>query len=365
MKTLQIAVIPGDGIGPEVMAPCLRLLEIALAPARAACALNFRECAAGAELYRRVGEALPEDTFEACRQADAILFGAAGLPEVRYPDGREIVPQIELRERLELYAGVRPARSFPGALNPLKDPRASALDFVLVRESTEGLFASRDHTEREGDAWAKDFLLVTRPACERLFRFSFELARRRKAKGAPGRLTCVDKANVLGSMSFFREIFFETARRFPDIEAEARYVDATALDLIRQPWRFDVLVTENLFGDILSDAGAALAGGMGMAPSADIGDRHAVFQPCHGTAPDIAGRGLANPAAMILSGAMMLDWLGERRRLPALVEAGARLSEAVNAAFANGALQPCEIGGSDGAEAIARAVERQLLAAHA
>ena len=173
-------------------------------------------------------------------------------------------------------------------------------------------------------------------------------------------MTCVDKANVFRSMAFFRRIFDERAARFPDVAADHHYVDATALDLIRKPWTFDVLVTENMFGDILSDQAAALVGGMGMAPSGDIGDRHALFQPCHGSAPDIAGRGLANPTATILSAAMMLDWLAQQSGIEALGEAAMRLERAVDAAFAGGALTPFELGGRDGTRAIADAVASNL-----
>jgi 3-isopropylmalate dehydrogenase len=158
----------------------------------------------------------------------------------------------------------------------------------------------------------------------------------------------VDKANVIPSTAFFRSIFLECAARYPDIEADCIYVDAAGLMLVRAPWRFDVMVTENLFGDILSDVGAALVGGMGMAPSADIGDHHAVFQPCHGTAPDITGTGLANPTAMFLSGAMMLEWLGERHGVEGYRRASSMLTRAVEGAFAPGDLIPHENGGSAG-----------------
>jgi 3-isopropylmalate dehydrogenase len=162
-------------------------------------------------------------------------------------------------------------------------------------------------------------------------------------------------------MAYFRSLFLEVAERYPDIDHECAYVDATGLRLVRAPWDFDVLVTENMFGDILSDVGAALMGGMGMAPSADIGDHHAVFQPCHGTAPDIAGRGIANPTAMFLSAAMMLDWLGGRHAVPACMQAAARLQLAVDAAFAGGDLVGFENGGSAGTETIAAAVHAHLL----
>jgi 3-isopropylmalate dehydrogenase len=170
----------------------------------------------------------------------------------------------------------------------------------------------------------------------------------------------VDKANVLPAMAFFRKLFLESAERNPDVLADCAYVDATALRLVRAPWDFDVLVTENMFGDILSDLGAGLMGGMGMAPSADIGDDHAVFQPCHGTAPDIVGRALANPTAMFLSAAMMLEWLADRHDVPACRRAGADIRRAVGAAYAPGSIRPIESGGSDGTNVIVDSIYRAL-----
>jgi 3-isopropylmalate dehydrogenase len=200
-----------------------------------------------------------------------------------------------------------------------------------------------------------DTMKISRSVSERLFAFSFELARKRRRTGRPGRVTCVDKANVLPAMAYFRSIFLEVARRYPDISTDCVYVDAAGLQFVRAPWTFDVLVTENMFGDILSDVGAALVGGMGMAPSADIGDDHAVFQPAHGSAPDIAGKGIANPTAMFLSGAMMLEWLGERHGLEACRRAAADLTRAVETAFADGHLVTRDNGGTaDTAEVTAR-----------
>jgi 3-isopropylmalate dehydrogenase len=294
--------------------------------------------------------------MDACRSADAILLAAMGLPSVRLPDGTEISPQIDLRFQLQLYAGVRPVRTMPGLPQVLADPRAAALDFVLIRESTEGLFATRGRGAVVHDQVATETLVLTRAVSERLFDFAFALARRRKARGAPGRVTCVDKANVFAAFAFMRRIFDERARGFPDIEAAHAYVDATALDMVRRPWTFDVLVTENMFGDILSDLGAGLMGGMGMAPSADIGDAHAVFQPCHGTAPDITGQGKANPTAMFLSAALMLDWLGGRHGCREASQAAALIEAAVSHAYVSRRLKPFELGGSDGTQAITTAV---------
>jgi 3-isopropylmalate dehydrogenase len=356
MRELRIAVLAGDGIGAEVMAPCLELLRI-VGSRTSEFRLCFEPHEAGAAVYLRTGEALPTAVVEAAASAHAILLGAMGLPDVRYPNGTEIAPQIELRERFQLYAGVRPIYVLPGAPTPLGDPRARDIDCVLIRESTEGLFAARQLTRRDANLAVFDTMKISRETCERLFTFAFDLARRRaKVLGRPGRVTCVDKANVLPAMAFFREIFLEVSKRYPDVGAECAYVDATALRLVRAPWNFDVLVTENMFGDILSDLGAGLMGGMGMAPSADIGDTHAVFQPCHGTAPDIVGRGLANPTAMFLSAAMMLEWLGDRHALVACHHAAAEIRRAVRAAFATGTLQPTESGGSAGTKAIVDAV---------
>jgi len=358
---LTVAVFPGDGIGPEVTAPCVELLR-ELTATLGGPVLEFEALAAGAGHYVETGDALPQASLDRADAADAILLGAMGDPDVRYPDGTEIVPQIDLRDYFELFAGVRPVTTQPGMRVPLADERGQCLDFVIIRESTEGLFAHRGEAEETDDS-SSDRLTITRAACERLFDFSFELARTRKARGGPGIVTCVDKANVLQSMGFFRRLFDERAERFPDIERRYMYVDAAALALVKQPWMFDVMVMENLLGDILSDLGAGLMGGLGMAPSADIGPGHAVFQPCHGTAPDIAGQGKANPTAMFLSGAMMLDWLGDRHESPELHEGAEIFRHAVFTAFGDGALFPTELGGAAGLAEITARVRAEMQAA--
>ena len=354
-NAFTIALLPGDGIGPEVMSPCLEVLAEAERIV-GGFSLAMRAHPAGAGELRDHGEALPAATLEACRAADAILLAAMGLPDVRYPDGTEATPQIDLRIQLGLYAGVRPVRCLPGFPRVLADPRAADLDFVLVRESTEGLFATRGKGAVVNDAVAVESLVITRETSERLFDFCFRLAAQRKARGRAGKVTCVDKANVFSAFAFFRRIFYERAAAFPDIGAGHAYVDAVALDMVRRPWDFDVLVTENMFGDILSDLGAGLMGGMGLAPSADIGDKHAVFQPCHGTAPDITGLGKANPTAMILSGAMMLEWLGAMRGSQGASAAASLIERAVGKAYVDAGLKPYELGGRDGTAAITRAV---------
>jgi 3-isopropylmalate dehydrogenase len=349
---LHIAVLAGDGIGPEVMAPALEVLR----KIEATTDLKFRftDAPAGANNYRETGKSMPESTVRLCDEADAILLGACGLPSVRYPDNTEIMPQVELRFHFDLYAGVRPARLIPGVPSPIVGADKRGIDLVVIRESTEGLFASMGKGVVTHED-ARETLVITRKTSERLFEFSFRLAERRKARGRPGALTCVDKANVFKAFAFFREMFDEAAKRHPEVKADRLYVDACSAMLVKRPWDFDVMVMENMFGDILSDMTAGLIGGMGMAPSADIGDRHAVFQPCHGTAPDIMGQGKANPTGMILSAAMMLDWLADKHGLEAATEAGERIERAVDQVYADG-IRPMEFGGRNGTADIGKAV---------
>lgn len=359
IRSFEIAVLPGDGIGGEVMSAALQVVDTVIDQVGGFRCV-WRHFRAGAQAYRDTGTALADEVMKALERADSILLGAMGLPEIRYPNGTEIGPQLDIREHLDLYAGVRPIRAMPGLPGPLADPRAEGIDFVLVREQTEGLFYSRGRGEIRGDEEARDTLRITRRGSERLFDFAFRLAERRKEKGRPGKVTCVDKANVFVSMAFLRRIFLERAGRFPRIAADASYIDAMALNLVRQPWNYDVLVTENMFGDILSDLGAGLIGGMGMAPSGDIGDDHALFQPAHGSAPDIAGTGRANPTAMFLSAAMMLEWLAERHRISACGEAARILKGAVERSFGQRRILPFEFGGKSGTTEITRAVLESL-----
>jgi 3-isopropylmalate dehydrogenase len=352
----HIAVLGGDGIGPEVMAPALEVLR--KVEAKAGLKFRFTDAPAGANHYRETGKSMPESTVRLCEEADAILLGACGLPSVRYPDNTEIMPQVELRFHFDLYAGVRPARLIPGVPSPIVGADQRGIDMVVIRESTEGLFASMGKGIVT-DSEARETLVITRKTSERLFEFSFRLAERRKARGRPGALTCVDKANVFKAFAFFREMFDDAAKRHPDVKTDRLYVDACSALLVKRPWDFDVMVMENMFGDILSDMTAGLIGGMGMAPSADIGDRYAVFQPCHGTAPDIMGQGKANPTAMILSTAMMLDWLADKHGLEGAAEAGERIERAVDKVYADG-IKPIEFGGRNGTADIAKAVLEAL-----
>lgn len=358
-KTFDIAVFPGDGIGPEIMTPTLEILS-GLSNTAETYRLACTELPAGAKTYQETGNALPASSLERARSADAILLAAMGLPSVRYADGTEISPQIDLRFELDLFAGVRPVSIRPGQPTPLALSGGQRVDFVLIRESTEGLF----HTRAKGEVTeteAYETLKITRATSEKLFRFAFDLAEQRKAAGiGPGRVTCVDKANIFRAFAFFRKIFDEEAARHPGIRADHAYVDATALWMVEKPWVFDVMVTENMFGDILSDLGAGLMGGLGMAPSADIGENHAVFQPCHGSAPDIAGQGVANPMAMILSGAMMLDWLGHKHDLPEMIHDGRRLTDAVDSVISGARTLTRDLGGTSSSGEAAHAVAAAL-----
>lgn len=355
MNTYRIAVVAGDGIGPEVTSCAIDVLE-ATSRAVSGFHLEWLDAPAGAGTYLATGEALPTTSLEVCRSADAILLGACGLPDVRYPDGTEIIPQVTLRIVLDLYAGIRPARTLPKVSGPLAG--SPAIDLVVVRESTEGIFASLGGGIVLGDALATDTQVITRRGTERVVREAFELARRR-ARRVP-RVTCVDKANILRSFAFFRKVFDEVAGGYPDVAADHLYVDAAAMELVRRPGRFDVLVTENLLGDILSDLTAGLVGGLGVAPSADVGDTHAVFQPCHGTAPDIAGQGVANPVAAIQSGVMLLDYLADRRSDPAPREAARRIETALQSALESGEVQTRDIGGNVTTRDACHAVVRRI-----
>jgi len=363
-NVFHVAQMPGDGIGIEVMQAADAVL--AAVESRYGLGFRFEPIPGGAHYYKETGSILPADGIERAGRADAILFGAMGWPDIRFTDGTEIAPQLDLRVALDLYAGVRPIRAIPGVPTALAHPRAKDIDFVVIRESTEGMFVSRGKGVLIDDREARDTQVITRRTTERLTDFSCRLARRRKAtRGTPGRVTLVDKANVFLSFAFMRKVFYEAAAAHPDIEARHHYVDAMALDLVRRPWDFDVLPMENLFGDILSDLGAGLIGGMGFAPSADIGDAHALFQPSHGSAPDIAGKGIANPTAMILSAAMMLDWLGERHDSENARIAARAIEQSVDLAFGTGRVRSCDIGGQDGTMAIGKAVAEAIASGEA
>ncbi len=354
----QVAVIHGDGIGVDVTNATLAVVDAAAARI-GGFNLSCENLLAGAAYFAEFGRDMAEGAEEAAGQADAILLGAIGMPSIRHEDGTEIAPHLRLRETFQLYAGVRPVKAYPNTPRRLSDPNAADIDLVVLRESTEGLFYSAATHGRDNianDSEVRETLRITRATTEKLHDFAFRLARKRKERGGKGKVTCVDKANVFQSMAFFRKIFDERAADFPDIERGYNYIDAQALDLIRKPWAFDVLVMENMFGDIVSDLSAGLVGGMGMASCGEIGDEHGLFQPAHGSAPDIAGQDKANPLAAILSGALLLDYLAERGDDPRPAEAAQLIESSVHEAFASGLIRPIEFGGDMGTKAVANAV---------
>ncbi len=358
----EIALIKGDGIGVDVSDAAMAVVDAAMQKTGAG-SLAIREISAGAGYYQETGNDIEPDGEATAGCCDAIFLGAIGLPSIRATDGTEISPHLRLREIYQLYAGIRPVKAYPNAPQRLADPRAAGIDFIVLRESTEGLFYSasvHNRSEIIGDDEVRDTLRITRATTEKLHDFGFKLARKRKQRGSSGTLTCVDKANVFHSMAFFRKIYDEVAAKHSDINTGYSYVDAQALDLIRRPWDFDVLVMENMFGDILSDLAGGLVGGMGMAACAEIGDSHGLFQPAHGSAPDIMGKDLANPLAAILSGALMLDYLHEKGASEKLADAARLIERGVEAGFAQNRIRPCEFSGDMGTKAVTAEVIAQV-----
>ncbi|GAB5101267.1 isocitrate/isopropylmalate dehydrogenase family protein [Caballeronia sp. HLA56] len=326
MNKYEIAVVHGDGIGPEVCSAAVEVLKALPGIGE----LNFTEYPGGANEYLKSGSALPSTTLEGCRAAHATLHGATGIPGVTYADGTEtgIEFGLQLRFALDLFANVRPIRLREGVRSRLAGRKAGDIDYVIVRENTEGLYAARGSGVILRDETAVDTLVMTRKGIERVCRFAFELARTRN--GAPGdgkkRVTCCDKANVLRSYAFFRRVFDQVAADYPDIEVDYAYADAMTCYMVERPEHFDVIVTENMFGDIISDLAACTVGSMGMSPSGEVGLDHGFFQAAHGSAPTIAGQNIANPYGSILSAATMLEWLGKRHGDERL-RAGARAME--------------------------------------
>jgi len=297
----NIALMPGDGIGPEVLKEGVKVLK-AIENITNDITFNMETYDAGAEYYQKTGIALPETTFEACKKADAIYWGCTGLPGVVYPDGTEVGVEagLQMRFRLDLYANIRPIKLYPNVPSHLANKHSGDIDYVIIRENIEGLYASRGAGNVIHNKFAYDTLIISRWETERISKFSFKMAQLRN--GSPRdnkkRVTCVDKANILRSYSFFRKVFSEAAQNYPDIEIDFAYIDAMACWMIQQPDFYDVVVTENMFGDIITDLGAATVGSMGMSPSAEVGDEHGLFQGSHGSAPTIAGKNIANPAAV-------------------------------------------------------------------
>lgn len=336
LKDYRIAVLPGDGVGPEVIAEGLKVIQAALGGRRSSC--TFTEYPIGAALYKKTGVGCPPETITACRTSDAIYFGCTGLPDVRNEDGVEMQSGYYYRVDLDIYANIRPVKLYPGVETPLKNKKPGQIDYIVLRENVEGLYNWGKGAIRVGDQAAVNPLIISRYGTERIVRKAFELARKRNGAPEDGkrRVTCADKANVVEAYAFFRKIFQEIGREYPDVEKECVYADALTTFMLTRPEHYDVVVTENMFGDILSDLASATAGSLGLAPSAEVGDRYGLFQPIHGSAPDIAGKGIANPVAAILSAAMMFEWLGEKHKDEEASAAGLKIRRAVESILAEG-----------------------------
>jgi isocitrate dehydrogenase (NAD+) len=332
-RTYKISVITGDGIGPEITEAAIYALN--------ALGLKFEfiKVAAGLNAWEKYGNQLPEETIEIIKSSDACLKGPTQTPP---GPGSFRSATVTLRQILDLYANVRPFRNHPNVPSVHKN-----VDLVIVRENTEGLYSGIEYPI--GDS-AITIRKITRKGSERIARFAFELARREKRK----RVTAVHKANVLKeTCGLFRSVCAEVAKGYPDITFDEMHVDAAAMRIAMRPQDIDVIVTTNLFGDVLSDEAAGVVGGLGLAPSANIGDRYAFFEAIHGTAPKHAGKWDANPAAIILSSCMMLKYLGE-------VDAGNRLEKAIDAVLEEGKTVTRDLGGSAGTMDFAKAVAEKL-----
>ena len=328
-----VVLIPGDGIGPEVTRAARLVVDASGAD------IEWREHEAGGDVVNRYGTPLPEETIEAIIAAGCALKGPIATP---VGTGFRSV-NVALRQRLELYANFRPARTWPGLASRYED-----VDLIVVRENTEGLYSGLEHIVVPGVV--ESLRVITEKGSERIARFAFETARRFGRK----RVTAVHKANILKlSDGLFLEVARRVARDYPEIDFDESIVDATAMKLVLDPTQFDVLVMENLFGDIVSDLTSGLVGGLGLAPSANIGEKYAVFEAVHGSAPDIAGKGIANPSALMLSAAMMLRHLGEGPR-------GDAIEAAIRETLAEGEVLTGDLGGKATTREYADAVAAKL-----
>ncbi len=310
----KIAVIPGDGIGKEVMEATLNILDASDIE------FEYTFADAGDEYAEKTGIPLPQETIDIVKQSQACLFGAAG------ESAADVI--VKLRRELDLYVNLRPVKSYPGTKCIFDD-----VDFVIVRENTEGLYSGIEEYTEEG---ATAVRVITNKASERICRFAFEYAE----KTGRNKVTAVHKANVLKKTDgIFKDNFYRVAKEFGGVETDDKYVDATAMFFITKPHMFDVIVTTNLFGDILSDEGAGLVGGLGLIPSANIGEEHGLFEPVHGSAPRLAGKGIANPSAMVLSAVLMLEYLEEN-------EEARKLEKALITVLSEGKVVTPDLGGS-------------------
>ncbi len=328
MKEIKIAVLPGDGIGPEIMAQAVKVVDAVAA--KFGYNIHYSQALVGACAIDAVGNPYPEDTHEKCMAADAVLFGAIGDPRFDNNPEAKVRPEqglLAMRKKLGLYANLRPVNTFASLLHrsPLRRDLVEGADFMCVRELTGGLYFGRPQGRSEDGATAYDTCVYSREEIERICRLGFEYASRRR-----GKLTVVDKANVLATSRLWRETAKSMEKDFPQVEVEYMFVDNAAMKIIQQPRHFDVVVTENMFGDIITDEASVITGSLGLLPSASIGTGTSLFEPIHGSYPQAAGKNIANPVAMILSAAMMFEYAF------ADMEAGAAIRRAVDLSIENG-----------------------------
>lgn len=326
---LNIAVLAGDGIGPEISVQGVAVLT-------AVCKkfgheVSCKEALVGAAAIDAVGDPFPEETYRICREADAVLFSSVGDPRFDNDPAAKVRPEqglLAMRKKLGLFANIRPVQTFSCLVHksPLKDELVKGADFICIRELTGGMYFGEKH---EGDDMAYDTNKYTRPEVERILKVAYEYARRRRRH-----LTVVDKANVLASSRLWRKVAQEMAPNYPDVTTDYMYVDNAAMRMIQEPTFFDVMVTENTFGDILTDEGSCITGSMGLLPSASTGESTPVFEPIHGSWPQAKGLNIANPLAQILSVAMLFEYFGlqaegelVRRAVDASLDAHVRTPE--------------------------------------
>ncbi|MFQ5937474.1 MAG: isocitrate/isopropylmalate dehydrogenase family protein [Acidiferrobacterales bacterium] len=352
---MHILILPGDGIGPEITRATRTALDAA--NRHLDLGLELSEQAIGLAALETQGSTLPDDVVASVDKADGVILGPVSTFEYPPPDQGGRNPSAEIRKQLDLYANIRPSCSRDGVPALAKD-----MDLVVVRENTEGFYADRNMYVGTGEFQpSEDIAIAMRKisvvGCRRIATIGFELAQRRRKS-----LTMVHKANVLKvSDGLFRREVQRVAERFQDVKVDEMLVDAMAAMLVRKPAAFDVVVTTNMYGDILSDEAAELAGGLGLASALNAGDYHAVAQAVHGSAPDIAGRGIANPTALLLSTAMLLEWLGSRRERADLLAAAKHLRGAVDVVLADPANHTADLGGTASTDDFGAAVTRAVV----
>lgn len=318
---IKIAVLPGDGIGPEIMKQGIAVVNAVAA--KFGHKVEYSEALCGAAAIDAVGDPFPDETFKTCLDADAVLFAAVGDPRFDNDPTAKVRPEqglLAMRKKLGLFANIRPVQTFRCLVHksPLKDEIVSGADFVCIRELTGGMYFGEKYQDKDK---AYDTNYYTRPEVERILKVAFEYAMRRRKH-----LTVVDKANVLASSRLWRQVAKEMEPQYPEVKTDYMFVDNASMRMLVEPTFFDVMVTENTFGDILTDEGSCISGSMGLLPSASTGEHTPVFEPVHGSWPQAAGKNIANPLAQILSAAMMFEHFG-------LKEEGALIRRAVDASL--------------------------------